>query len=164
MEDTLCDTAPHYFLCTPKLQSSHVILYSEPACSVFPIVRVPGTCKSISFLKIHFSKQLFKKAILDIAVAIIISLHKGSGNQLHLIVYQDQPTGTRRHNYFTTKKTPTISVVHEDLSLAMVLSAAITLRGPGTGKGCMHHDPSSSALPSRCTQSFGPWGGTVQCE
>lgn len=86
MDDTLCDTVPHYFLCTPKLQSSHVTLCKEAACRAFPVVGIPGTCKSISFLKLHFSKELFRKAILDIAVAIIISLHEGAGNQLYPIV------------------------------------------------------------------------------
>ena len=168
MEDTLCDTASHCFLCTlPKLQPSCVILYSEATCRAFSSCKdslLPGTCKSISFLKTHFSKQLFKKAILDIAVAIIIPLREGAGNQLHPVAYQDEPHWHMQEQILNYTKTPTISVVHEDLSLAVVLSIAITLRGPGTGKGCMHHNPSSSVLPSRWIWSMGPWGGTIQCE
>lgn len=104
------------------------------------------------------------KAFLDIAVAIIAPLHEGAGNQLHPIAHQDQPHWHVRAQILNYTKTPTISVVHEDLSFPMVLRIAITLRGPGMGKGCMRHDPSSSVLPSRWTRSMGPPGGTVPRE
>lgn len=116
---------------------------------------LPGTCKSISFLKTHFSKQFFKKAILDIAVAIIIPLHESAGNQLHPIGYQDQPHWHVWAQILNYAGTPTVSVVHEDLSLPMVPNIAITLRGPGTGKG---HICTMTLHPLYCQASGpGPW-------
>lgn len=115
IEDAPCDIAFRYFLCTlPKLQPIPVILYSEATCRAFSNSKdslLPGTCKSISFLKPHFPKQLFKKAILDIAVVIIMPFHEGAGNQLHPIAYQDQPHRHMQAQILNYTKTPTISVV-----------------------------------------------------
>lgn len=84
---------------------------------------------------------------------------KGPGNQLHPIAYEDQPHWPQILNY---KKKPTMSVVHEHFSLLMVLSTAITIRGPGMGKGRMCHDSSSFVLPRRWTWSRDPWEAPCQ--
>lgn len=168
MEDTLCDTASHYFLCTlPKLQPNRVILYSEAMCRAFANCKdslLPGTCKSISFLKTRFSKQFFKKAILDIAVAIIIPLHESAGNQLHPIAYQDQPHWHVWPQILNYAGTPTVSVVHEDLPPHGAKHSHHPQRTWDGEWAYMHHDPSSSVLPSRWTRSMGPRGGTVPRE